>query len=289
MALCSTVSVTSNVQTTKDKPGIFYSITGNGLKQDSYLFGTYHMVKESFLDRAPAVLAALKSANGVVVELIVDEKAMGKVAPMSMMKENTLTALLPAAAKDSLEAELRSAAGLGIAQFEQLKPVNVVLTLLMVQLMKSNSARFSQYSGQSMDAFFAASAKATNKKVTELETIEAQMHLMMNHYTETEQVNSLRAYLHNKAAMNKLGDELVDAWFAKDLDMIDEIYQCTLELSGEEDYMVKARNNNWMKTIPALIQQQSQFIAVGALHLAGEAGLVNQLRKLGFTVTCINF
>jgi uncharacterized protein YbaP (TraB family) len=40
-----------------------------------------------------------------------------------------------------------------------------------------------------------------------------------------------------------------------------------------------------MKQLPELLQQQSSFIAVGALHLAGEDGLVAQLRKAGYSVT----
>lgn len=48
--------------------------------------------------------------------------------------------------------------------------------------------------------------------------------------------------------------------------------------------MIDQRNSNWMKKIPDYIVESSCFIAVGAAHLAGENGLINQLRVLGYYV-----
>ena len=44
------------------------------------------------------------------------------------------------------------------------------------------------------------------------------------------------------------------------------------------------RNLNWIKQIPELIKLNSIFIAVGAGHLGGEYGIINLLRKEGYTV-----
>jgi uncharacterized protein YbaP (TraB family) len=38
-----------------------------------------------------------------------------------------------------------------------------------------------------------------------------------------------------------------------------------------------------MEKLPALMKKQSLFVAMGALHLVGQTGLVNQLRKKGYT------
>lgn len=62
-------------------------------------------------------------------------------------------------------------------------------------------------------------------------------------------------------------------------------------LSAFEQYLpnfegvnAKERNQLWMEKIPELIKQEPTLIAVGAGHLVGEYGLINQLRKQGFTV-----
>lgn len=48
------------------------------------------------------------------------------------------------------------------------------------------------------------------------------------------------------------------------------------------------RNYNWMKVIPGIIKEKSAFIAVGAVHLGGEEGLINLLKKEGYTVEPIH-
>lgn len=42
-----------------------------------------------------------------------------------------------------------------------------------------------------------------------------------------------------------------------------------------------------MEKTPALINEKSTFIAVGALHLCGDEGLINLLREKGYTVSLV--
>ena len=48
--------------------------------------------------------------------------------------------------------------------------------------------------------------------------------------------------------------------------------------------MLTDRNKDWMKHIPTYIKNKSTFIAVGAVHLSGEEGLIQLLRDAGYTV-----
>ena len=77
-----------------DKPGNFYAITGNGLTDTSWLFGTYHLVKSSYLNEVPAVMNAFKKSNGVVVELVIDSAKLPAIYTMGMLKDKKLTDLL---------------------------------------------------------------------------------------------------------------------------------------------------------------------------------------------------
>lgn len=49
-------------------------------------------------------------------------------------------------------------------------------------------------------------------------------------------------------------------------------------------YKTDQMNNLWMKKILSAIKKQPTLISVGALHLIGENGLINQLRQYGYTV-----
>jgi len=55
----------------------------------------------------------------------------------------------------------------------------------------------------------------------------------------------------------------------------------------QKKMLIDERNNFWMNKIPNLIKYNSSFIAVGAGHLGGEKGLINQLRKLNYKVVSI--
>lgn len=52
----------------------------------------------------------------------------------------------------------------------------------------------------------------------------------------------------------------------------------------DDDYIGVGRNMEWMKVLPGIMAQKPTFIAVGAFHLIGEQGLINSLRKEGYTV-----
>ena len=48
--------------------------------------------------------------------------------------------------------------------------------------------------------------------------------------------------------------------------------------------MLDARNLNWINKIDGLISTKKCFVIVGALHLYGENGLINLLKKRGYKV-----
>lgn len=51
---------------------------GNGLAQPSYLFGTYHVLRDSYLRNDALTRACFERAEGVVVELVFDPTGCGK-------------------------------------------------------------------------------------------------------------------------------------------------------------------------------------------------------------------
>jgi uncharacterized protein YbaP (TraB family) len=51
-----------------------------------------------------------------------------------------------------------------------------------------------------------------------------------------------------------------------------------------EELLLTRRNINWIGQLKAIMHKESVFVAVGAGHLVGEKGLINLLRKEGYTV-----
>ena len=281
------LGLTGKAQETNRQESNFYAVTGKGLKDTSWLFGTYHLVKSSYLDEVPAVVSAFKKSKGVAVELVIDSAKLPMAASMGLLKDKTLSELLDIPFKDSLNNEVQITLGVGIAQLNQLKPINVALTLSMVYLITDKNSPLQKYSGAMIDGFFAETAKKAGKKVTEFETLEEQMNVLFNSSTNEEQVKQLKFFLRNKTEMIGQGNELIENWFKHDLAKMYAVSEKGLAVFGNENDFLKKRNDKWMQTIPALMKKEPQFIAVGALHLAGPYGLVKQLQQLGYTLTPI--
>jgi uncharacterized protein YbaP (TraB family) len=266
-------------------PGILYKITGNNINEPSYLFGTYHLLKSNYLQQYPAVGKAFEAAQGVVVELEIDSAGMEKAATMGRLENTVLTSLLDKPFADSLNEVLEKNLGAPLQALNNFTPANVMVTLALVINMQDNDSLLRSYNGDPMDMSFVKNGRKRGKTVSTLETMEQQMNLLFNMYTIAEQTQQLKDFVRNLERGRKNGNDLVKAYLAHDLATMEELYKTSLAISGQEDRMVKDRNAEWMKMLPLLMKEQSQFIAVGALHLAGNDGLIALLKQQGYTVT----
>jgi uncharacterized protein YbaP (TraB family) len=270
------------------KPGVFYAVTGNGIKDTSWLFGTYHLINDSYLNETPAVLNAFAKSKHLVVEVIIDSSELSTANSKALLQNKQLAELLDKGFTDSLDAELKATIGQGIEQFQALKPMTVMLTLSMINLMRDNQPILKKYTGIPLDAAFVAKSKSSGKAATALETINQQMDLLFNTISDEEQATMLKHFLRNKEQNIQMGNNMLKVYFENDISKIYSIYQESIKATGDMDFLIKKRNDNWMQTLPALLKKQANFIAVGALHLAGPDGLVEQFKKLGYTVTAQN-
>ena len=59
------------------------------------------------------------------------------------------------------------------------------------------------------------------------------------------------------------------------------------EESDPEDYerLIFSRNDNWVKQLAEEMPEASLLVVVGAGHLPGDRGVLEQLRKAGYTIT----
>lgn len=270
------------------KQGVFYAVTGKGLKDTSYLFGTYHLVRASYLNNLPVVTAALQKSTNLVVEVVMDSAAAGNINAFTTMQQGkSLKMLVGDGIADTLDKSFQQSMGVGIAPFNNYKPAMAMLTLAMAQLMKDNGDVLGKYTGLPLDAHFADVAKKSGKNITPLETIEGQMKLLFNSSTEEEQAATLTKFIRNNNEERKLAGDMLNAYFS---DGLDDMYKVSLAAQmepGENERLIDDRNRQWLQRLPAVMASQPSFIAVGALHLAGPQGLVAQLRAQGYQVTPI--
>jgi uncharacterized protein YbaP (TraB family) len=267
-----------------NKKALLWEISGNGLKESSYLFGTYHLLTDSYLTETPEINLPFKNAKGVVVEMVIDSSKLQSMGMMAIMPDKKISDLISPEDFKLVSSELESLMGVNLKMMDQLKPMSVMVIMTLMYSQKLNEATLKKYPGLPMDYHFAASGKKAGKIVTPLETMEEQLSLLYDHLPVQEQANQLVSYVKQKDLAMKMQVDLNTYYLAKDLENLYSMLKEMPEELGASDFMLKDRNVKWMNTLPGLMKNGSQFIAVGALHLAGPDGLITLLQQQGYKV-----
>lgn len=264
---------------------IFWEISGNGLARPSYLFGTYHLLSGAYLKKLPRVEGAFKAADGVVVETEMDSSKIIQMFSMLVMKDKKLSDLVSKEDYALLANEIQKSTGTPIELLGQLKPSFITVMLTVTYARAGMSSELAEYNGAPLDAYFATTGRQKKKVVSTFESTEEQMRLLFDHYTDEEQARQLVEFVRSKDEMVAVQDELLSLYLSGDLNGLYKLYQKYEKRFGDTSWLLDDRNINWMKQIPAMLDEGNRFIAVGALNLAGKKGLVELLRKEGYTVT----
>ena len=169
-----------------------------------------------------------------------------------------------------------------IAMFNSFKPWAVMLTMMQIEF---QNAGYSDKNG--IDKQILDYAQQHNIKIAELETIEQQ--LQMFNGLESLSNAMMAETFEQPSNINTYFISLVNAWKQGDMKTLTSYYHTSFDNSQygqqSEQVMLIERNNNWVTQLTPKLEQGNIFIAVGALHLVEQHGLIKQLRDQGFTVT----
>ena len=269
---------------------ICYKVEGNGLKQASYLFGTHHLAPMSVYTAIEGAKKGFADAAVVVGETDMETLSDMTVA-MQMQQlalapaDSTLTRLLPAG---KLEEYGKTFSGLvpnaSLTMFDAFKPL-VPINVATLTLISQNLEGFNPE--EQLDTWFQLQGKLEGKKVVALETPMEQATMLYCGLPVSAQAKALCKLLDDPRKIVEQAKTLNQAYLEADLDRL-------LKLSEEDEDPESAafneiillnRNKAWLEKLPFILSEAPTFVAVGALHLAGPDGLVEGLRKKGYTVT----
>ncbi|HVX66570.1 MAG TPA: TraB/GumN family protein, partial [Bryobacteraceae bacterium] len=170
--------------------------------------------------------------------------------------------------------------GFSTAVLARLKPWAASLTLSTLLM---QSAGFQADLG--IDMHFLKQA-AGSKRVEQLETIEQQLR-MLAEGSAAEQERALAEAAGKPEEATDLAARLKSAWISGDGKAVDELMSAALEKTPESGKRLLGDRNPHMaaEVIRYLRGSEPYFVVVGAGHLVGTDGIVNTVRKHGFTVT----
>lgn len=278
----------------KADSSLLWEISGNGLEKSSYLFGTHHLVPISFLDSVPQVARAFEETQQTVGELDMSnmEEMQMKIMGEAMMPQGvTYDSLLPPEDVQRIDSTLTALLGVGLGQLGQLKPA-MLSNLISITLYQKYYPHMT--GAENIDLHFQQEALKRVRPVVALETTEEQIEVLLNSGTLERQAEMLACMVQHPELLKDQMDELQHAYYAQDMDALLALYEKEIpsdpcpSTEEEKNALNKDRNRKWLDQLPAIMAENASFIAVGALHLPGDDGLIKGLRDQGFTVTPVN-
>ncbi len=265
-----------------------WKISGNGCNKSSYLFGTFHLLNDGYLEQYPKVLKQFERAQAILVESDIDSATMVALSMKAvMMDDEVLPDLVtPQDHAMVLKAFREVYNDMPALVVNRFKP-SALLTLLTLHYTNLAIPELAQYEGIPMDGFFAKIAHAEGKKVIGLEDAEETLQLAFDYNSRQEQANQLVKFLsRDKEDILKEHRMIADTYLTPDFDKMEAMNKSYFLEYGEAymKMLLDNRNIQWMPAIEASIKTNPSFIAVGAAHLVGENGLIELLKRQGYKV-----
>ncbi len=297
------------------KEGYLWEISGNGLPESSYLFGTFHGTFDilyDYVDSIPGYHEAFDRARLVCGEVdISGEGGMGDPATMKKLFEplpadSTYRELLSAADfryLDSTVVAMSKELGGNSGPLMSLRPNALSYTISqMSQLADMKKKGMEPGKLQIMDAQIMKVAGEQAKATAGFETVSEQLEmLLVSDNSLRKDAEGLIRGLKQQGIMNQTAVSIAQAYRSGELKkmerygvMLDSLIGTVLPAKDLEEYhslmdkLLRGRNEAWMEKIPEMLAAQPTFIAVGARHLTGDVGLIAMLREKGYTVTPVN-
>jgi uncharacterized protein YbaP (TraB family) len=259
---------------------LLYQITGNGLTEASYLYGTIHILPKDKFELSNSLKRAFEASKTIAMEVDIDMSGAEKIAlaqKVMLPDGKTLKDFMTAPDYTQLKMYCLDSLKWSESKFERsskLKPM--FFSSILIQESMSDMASY--------EMEFNKMAKKKHKETIGLETIDFQLGLFDQLPMQT-QVDMLKQDYNSDM---KGYDTLLAYYLKEDLETLGKLMaEETAAYPEFNDILLVQRNKSWMAPMRTQMQKESTFFAVGAGHLSGPEGVIALLRSNGYTVTAI--
>ncbi len=279
--------------------GLLWKIERPGVRP-SYLYGTMHMSDDRLISLPAPVAKALADAQSVALEIgdVLDEKKMASevvknISLIAFTDGRTIESVLSADELKLLKTKLNDME-IPYASSRIMKPWFVMLSMA---LPKCEQAR--QRAGlKALDATIALTAQKNGSKIIGLETVKEQFSAFASLSIKDQKVLLLSS-LHMGSLLDDQIETMTQLYLQR---RTAALWQFSLYMSHKyakaskdeltalknfEQALIVKRNKIMSSRAQPIINKGNMFMAVGALHLPGQHGLVALLRKAGYKLSVV--
>jgi hypothetical protein len=258
---------------------LLWRISGKNIVHPSYLFGTMHVLCAKDATLGDSLKFVIKNCDEIWFEIDLSDMA-GMFSSLQYMRMNgskTLSDLLTPDEYTRVKNYFaKHIAMMPFSMLERFKP------MLISGLIEEQDLDCETTDG--MELTIMKESRTWHKPVNGLETAQFQAGLFDSIPYE-EQAKELVKSIDSSEQNKKMTQQLVQLYNRQDLDGIDSLSrQEDPGMTNYMDLLLYGRNRKWAKKLDGLLPKKSMLIAVGAAHLPGKGGVIDLLRKEGYTV-----
>jgi len=281
---------------TENGKGLLWKIEKDGTAP-SWLFGTMHITDPRVTRLPDAAQAAFDAAGTVVIETIeILDPAKAQAAllakpELTMFTDGSkLTSFLNADETRLVETEL-SRRGIPLALVSQMKPWMIAGMVALPACELARKAGGVEF----LDIKIANTAKQAGKQLLGLESIGEQMAAMADLPMEFH-IRGLVETIRLADLMPDIMATMTELYLEGEIALIMPVVLAAGPDGSKDDIdgyaefeerIVRMRNHVMTERAAPILDAGNAFIAVGALHLPGDEGVVALLQDAGYTVIAV--
>lgn len=256
---------------------LLWEVSGKGLKHPSYIYGTFHLMCPQDMIVTKTLKTYFNQTKQLYLEININDPSVLQqmISNISMKNDSSLTQLISQPQYDSLAARFQKYTGIPLVLMNKMKPF-FVLSAVFPSLLECAAT-------DGWEKKFMDMATVNGEKIKGLETVKDQLDVV-DSIPYNIQAQMLVNTLMNIDSTKESLKQLVKVYKEKDLRKLYELTKEDEEFAKYDDFMINQRNANWLPVIIKEASVMPTFFAVGAGHLAGEKGILQLLKREGYTV-----
>ncbi len=273
------ISVCAQQKSNEKYPSLLWEISGNGLSKPSYLFGTMHVSSKLVFHLSDSFYNAIKKTDAVALELNPDVW-QGQMVRLDKLKSN-YTDFVQQAGNDYLDEN----------SFRIKKYADELKLALQTEPAIVNSLLYRSFKTKEdfeedtfLDLYIFQTGRRLGKKAAGVENYYEAEKLILEAYTDMAKEKKKKDNDLDAEFLNGYVEKIQDAYRKGDLDLMDSLDNLTEQSVAFREKFLYKRNEIQANAIDSIIKQTSLFAGVGAAHLPGRRGVIELLRKKGYTL-----
>ena len=279
IAFCVLTVTGSGRLLAQDDSALFWSISKDG-ERAGCLLGTIHSEDPRVLDFPPGFIDELSANQVFAMEMVPDLPTLKSLTEFMQYQDGTTL-------ESRVGPERFSRLQLALSEYQV--PADWIVRMKVWAVMMTLSVPPPE-TGFFMDFSLSLRAAGAGLKVVGLETLKQQLSFLED-MPLAQQLALLDQALEEHEKVGEIHRQMVDAYLAGDLqalksqadEQMDQLEPATKQYFMEQG--IDKRNQRMLMSLLPHLQANQVFVAVGALHLPGETGLIQLLRDRGYELT----